>query len=188
MHMKPKQFDGALIEEGVSLILKGLGEDLNREGLLDTPRRVAKMYREIFCDSSFNGTQFCNSEQYNQIVMVRDIPFYSLCEHHMLPFFGTATVGYIPQKTYLGLSKLARVVDLYSRQLQVQERMTMQIADWLWEQTNPAGVGVMVKARHLCMEMRGIQKIGSETVTTATLGVFRTDKEIEDRFMRFIGV
>ena len=186
--MEPGQFDEAMIEEGVRLILTGLGEDIDREGLRDTPRRVTQMYREIFCNPPFNGTQFCNTEQYNQIVMVRDIPFYSLCEHHMLPFFGTAAVCYIPQKTYLGLSKLARVVDLYSRCLQVQERMTMQIANWLWQQADPAGVGVMVKARHLCMEMRGIRKIGNETITTATLGVFETDKNIEDRFLRFVGM
>jgi len=173
-----------MIEEGVQLILRGIGEDIDREGLLETPQRVARMYKEVFENRDFNATQFSNAEQYNDIVMVRDIPFYSMCEHHMLPFFGTATLSYIPQESYLGLSKLARAVDYYSRQLQVQERMTTQIAQWLWDKTQPRGVAVMVKARHMCMEMRGVGKSGSETLTTTFLGDFKTDQSLETKFFR----
>ncbi len=182
--MKFVEVDKASIEEGVRLILKGLGEDLEREGLLETPQRVARMYSEIFTDKHFSATRFTNEEQYNDIIIVREIPFYSMCEHHMLPFFGTATLAYLPQKSYLGLSKLARVVEFYSRQLQLQERMTTQIAEWLWEQVEPAGVGVIVKARHLCMEMRGIRKVGSETVTTTLLGELKTNERLEEKFFR----
>ena len=182
--MKFVEVDQTSIEEGVRLILKGLGEDLEREGLLETPQRVARMYREMFTDKNFSATRFTNEEQYNDIIIVREIPFYSMCEHHMLPFFGTATLAYLPQKSYLGLSKLARVVEFYSRQLQLQERMTTQIAEWLWQQVEPAGVGVIVKARHLCMEMRGIRKVGSETVSTTLLGELKTNQRLEEKFFR----
>lgn len=182
--MKPVEIDRELIEQGVRLILQGLGENLAREGIAETPQRVARMYSEIFTDREFSTTRFTNEEQYDDIVMVREIPFYSMCEHHMLPFFGTATLAYIPQASYLGLSKLARIVEYYSRQLQVQERLTMQIAKWLWHQADPAGVGVILKARHLCMEMRGIRKMGNETVTTILLGDLKTDPRLEERFFR----
>jgi len=182
--MNKQPVDQAMIEEGVRLILKGIGEDTGREGLLETPLRVSRMYKEIFDNRDFNATQFSNVEQYSDIVMVRDIPFYSMCEHHMLPFFGSATVSYIPQASYLGLSKLARAVDYYSRQLQVQERLTTEVAQWLWDQTQPAGVAIMIRARHMCMEMRGVRKIGSETLTTAFLGKFKTDSELETKFFR----
>jgi GTP cyclohydrolase I len=175
--------DLSRISEGVKLILEGLGEDPNREGLAETPHRVAKMYKELCQPEQFNATSFLNQEQYDQIVMVRNIPFFSLCEHHMIPFFGTATVGYIPQKEYLGLSKLARAVQYYSRRLQVQERLTTQVAEWLMEFAKPLGVGVIITARHLCMEMRGVQKIGNDTVSSAMLGVFRESQAARQEFL-----
>lgn len=175
--------DTAMIQEGVRLILRGIGEDLDREGLVDTPSRVARMYEEMLCFSEFNSTTFENIERYSEIILVRDIPFHSLCEHHMLPFFGTATLGYIPQETYLGLSKLARAVDYFSRRLQVQERLTMQTANWLWEETQPIGVGVVLKARHMCMEARGIRKVGSETVTFSVLGSLQDDRMMRSEFL-----
>ncbi|MGQ4808057.1 GTP cyclohydrolase 1 [Candidatus Entotheonellaceae bacterium PAL068K] len=176
--------DKAMIKEGVRLILKGLGEDLNREGLIDTPDRIARMYEEIFCLIEFNNTTFGNTEQYGGIILVRDVPFYSMCEHHILPFFGTATLGYLPRQTYLGLSKLARAVEFYSHRLQVQERLTLQIANWLWEETVPSGVGIIMKARHMCIEARGIKKIGTETITTTVLGDFRDRWETRSEFFR----
>lgn len=160
-----------------------MGEDPDREGLAETPHRVAKMYKELCQPEQFNATSFLNQEQYDQIVMVRNIPFFSLCEHHMIPFFGTATVGYIPQKEYLGLSKLARAVQFFSRQLQVQERLTTQVAEWLMEFAKPLGVGVIITARHLCMEMRGVQKIGNDTVSSAMLGVFRESQSARQEFL-----
>ena len=175
--------DLSRISEGVKLILEGLGEDPNREGLAETPRRVAKMYKELCQPEQFKATSFLNQEQYDQIVMVRNIPFFSLCEHHMIPFFGTATVGYIPQKEYLGLSKLARAVQYFSRRLQVQERLTTQVAEWLMEFANPLGVGVIITARHLCMEMRGVQKIGNDTVSSAMLGAFREEQSARQEFL-----
>jgi len=160
-----------------------LGEDPDREGLAETPHRVAKMYKELCQPEQFKATSFLNQEQYDQIVMVRNIPFFSLCEHHMIPFFGTATVGYIPQKEYLGLSKLARAVQYFSRRLQVQERLTTQVAEWLMEFANPLGVGVIITARHLCMEMRGVQKIGNDTVSSAMLGAFREEQSARQEFL-----
>ncbi len=173
--------DKQKIEEGVRAILEGVGEDPNREGLRDTPRRVANMYEEIFSGigkdpKSVLGVTF--SEGHDEMVVVKDIPFYSVCEHHMMPFIGKAHVAYIPNKEgqITGISKLARVVDVVSRRLQVQERLTTEVAKALMDALEPRGVMVVVEAEHLCMSMRGVQKPGHLTVTSAVRGVFKASE------------
>ena len=166
-----------LVEQGARLILEGIGEDPLREGLIDTPARIARMYEEILSGMDKDPTELFTTsfeESYHEMVLVRDIPFYSMCEHHMLPFFGLAHVGYIPGPTgrVCGLSKLARLVDVYANRLQVQERLTTQIANTLVEQLEPDGVIVAISAEHLCMSMRGIKKPGTTTVTSAVRGLF----------------
>jgi len=165
------------IEQGVRLILDGIGEDAGREGLLDTPRRVADMYEEVFVGLGRNPAEhLCVTfnEGHQEMVLVRDIPLYSVCEHHLLPFLGKAHVAYIPGKSgrICGLSKLARVVDVFAKRPQVQERMTTQIADAFVEHLDPAGVMVVIEAEHLCMSMRGVQKPGAITTTSAVRGTF----------------
>ncbi|MCL5292978.1 MAG: GTP cyclohydrolase I FolE [Actinobacteria bacterium] len=166
------------IIEGVRLIIEGVGEDVTREGLVETADRVADMYAEIFagmaCDPK-DVVQVVFAENHDEIVMVKDIPFYSVCEHHLMPFFGKAHVAYIPSKTgkITGISKLARVVDVLAKRLQVQERLTTQIANTLMEALDPQGVLVVIEAEHLCMSMRGVNKPGSTTVTSAVRGEFR---------------
>jgi len=169
--------DRAKIEQGVSLILEGIGEDPSREGLRDTPQRVAQMYEEIFAGLAQDVSEhFCVTfnEQHQEMVLVRDIPLYSVCEHHLLPFLGRAHVAYIPGKhgRICGLSKLARVVDVFAKRPQVQERMTSQIADTIVEYLEPQGVIVVIEAEHLCMSMRGVQKPGAITTTSAVRGIF----------------
>lgn len=161
-------------EAYVENILHEIGEDPFREGLLETPKRYLTFLKEFTCPTEPKMTTF-QSEEYDEMVLVRDIYFYSLCEHHMLPFFGTASVAYIPKKRIVGLSKLARVVEFYSRRLQNQERITKQISSRIQKELNPKGVGVVLRARHLCMEMRGVRRPGAETVTSAMTGTFRTD-------------
>jgi len=165
------------IEQGVRLILEGVGEDAAREGLLDTPRRVASMYEEIFSGISQDaGEHFCVTfnEGHQEMVLIRDIPLYSVCEHHLLPFIGRAHVAYIPGKDgrICGLSKLARVVDVFAKRPQVQERLTSQVADTIVENLDPQGVMVVIEAEHLCMSMRGVQKPGAITTTSAVRGIF----------------
>jgi len=171
--------DHEKIEEGVRLILEGVGEDPNREGLQKTPARVARMYEEIFSgldpDNDKGPDQLFEtlfSEGHQEMVIVKDIPFYSMCEHHLVPFFGKAHVAYIPNKSgrVCGISKLARLVDYYARRPQVQERLTSQIADTLVEEIDPAGVLVIIEAEHMCMTMRGVKKPGSKTTTSAVRG------------------
>jgi GTP cyclohydrolase I len=175
------------IEEAVREILLEIGEDPRREGLLRTPERMHRMWLELTCgyrvdpDRLINGAVF--DVGYSEMVVVKDIGFYSLCEHHMLPFFGTVAVGYLPRGRVIGLSKIPRVVEMFARRLQVQERMTQQIADFLQERLNPYGVGVVVEAQHLCMAMRGVRKEGATMVTSSVLGTFRTTKETRDEFM-----
>jgi GTP cyclohydrolase I len=169
--------DSLKIQQGVRLILEGVGEDLTREGLLDTPSRVAAMYEEILAGSTEDPLALLEKsfgEQHHELVLVKDIPFYSLCEHHMVPFFGVAHVGYIPgvEGRICGLSKLARLVDTFAKRLQVQERLVSQIADALLEKLEPAGVIVVIEAEHLCMSMRGIKKPGTKTTTSAVRGAF----------------
>jgi GTP cyclohydrolase I len=167
------------IEAAVRMILEGIGEDPEREGLKDTPARVARMYKEIFCGLNSNperhlGTYF--TEQHDEMVLVKNIPFYSLCEHHLVPFFGQAHVAYIPhQGRLLGLSKLARIVDEYAKRPQLQERLTSQIANSIMDRAKPRGVLVVIEAEHMCMTMRGVRKPGSKTITSAVRGIFKTN-------------
>jgi GTP cyclohydrolase IA len=163
------------IEQGVRLILTGLGEDLERDGIRMTPARVARMYADLCSGHSFVPTTFANTQGYSEMVLVRGIQFYSLCEHHLMPFFGTATVAYIPGDRILGLSKLGRVVEQYARQLQLQEQLTEQIANQLDLTLAPRGVAVFIKAEHLCMSARGIEKPGHQTHTFALHGVFKEE-------------
>ena len=175
------------IEHAVRQILLEIGEDPEREGLLRTPERMHKMWLELTCgyhvdpDRLINGAVF--DVGYSEMVVIKGIPFYSLCEHHMLPFFGSASVGYLPRGRVIGLSKIPRVVEMYARRLQVQERMTQQVADFLQQRLNPYGVGVVIEAEHLCLAMRGVQKGGATMVTSSVLGTFRTTKETRDEFM-----
>lgn len=169
--------DTKKIEEGVRLILEGIGEDPDREGLLETPARVARMYEEVFAGLTEDPARHFETtfdEHHEEMVLVRDIPFYSMCEHHLVPFFGNAHVAYIPAADgrVCGLSKLARLVEAFARRPQVQERLTTQIADTLIEQLDPQGVIVVMEAEHMCMSMRGVKKPGSKTITSAVRGAF----------------
>ena len=164
-------------------LLRALGEDVEGERLRETPKRVAQGYAERLRPVPFEATSFANDEGYDQLVLVRDIGFHSLCEHHLLPFSGVAHVAYMPGTRILGLSKLGRVVELFARRLQVQERLTTQIADWLDAQLDPRGVGVVIEAEHLCMSMRGVQKPGVRTVTSALRGVVRDDPVTRREFL-----
>ena len=169
--------DAKKIEEGVRLILEGIGEDPEREGLLETPARVARMYEEVFAGLTEDPARHFETtfdEHHEEMELVRDIPFYSMCEHHLVPFFGKAHVAYIPAADgrVCGLSKLARLVEAFARRPQVQERLTTQIADTLIEQLDPQGVIVVMEAEHMCMSMRGVKKPGSKTITSAVRGAF----------------
>jgi GTP cyclohydrolase I len=183
--------DREKIEEGVRLILEGVGEDPSREGLVGTPARVADMYEEIFSGVGEDAAEhFCVTfnEDHQEMVLVRDIPLYSVCEHHLLPFLGRAHVAYIPGKhgRICGLSKLARVVDVFAKRPQVQERLTSQIADTIVEHLDPVGVIVVIEAEHLCMSMRGVKKPGSETVTSAVRGLFERNAATRAEAMSLI--
>ncbi len=183
--------DRELIAEGVRLILEGVGEDPDREGLRDTPRRVADMYAEIFSGIDADPAELFKltfSEDHQEMVLVRDIPLYSVCEHHLLPFMGRAHVAYIPgtEGRICGLSKLARVVDVFAKRPQVQERMTSQIADTIVANLRPQGVMVVIEAEHLCMSMRGVQKPGAITTTSAVRGIFQTKSATRAEAMALI--
>ncbi|MEO5918833.1 MAG: GTP cyclohydrolase I FolE [Candidatus Limnocylindrales bacterium] len=166
------------VEEAVRDILAEIGEDPLREGLVGTPDRVHRMYAELTAGYHVDPDRLVNDAifavDYSEMVVVKDIPFYSLCEHHLLPFFGSASVAYIPKGQVIGLSKIPRIVEMYARRLQIQERMTQQIADFLNERLAPQGVGVVIEATHLCSVMRGIRKPGTIMTTSAVLGLFRT--------------
>ena len=170
-------------EDAAHELLLSLGEDPDRDGLRDTPRRVAKAYAEFLSPEPFNPTTFPNDEGYDELVLARGIPFNSLCEHHLLPFHGVAHVGYLPGDRIIGLSKLGRVVDLFARRLQVQERMTSEIAAWIDETLEPKGVGVVIEAEHLCMSLRGVQKPGTLTATSALRGLVRDDSRTRQEFL-----
>jgi GTP cyclohydrolase I len=174
-------------EDAVRDLLVALGHDPASEHLTDTPRRVARAYAELLTPRSFDLTTFPNDEGYDELVLARDIPFQSLCQHHLLPFHGVAHVGYIPAGRILGLSKLARVVELFSRGLQVQERLTSQVAAWLEEHLEPKGVGVVLEAEHLCMSLRGVKATGSRTVTSALRGLVRNDPRTRTEFFGLTG-
>jgi GTP cyclohydrolase I len=186
------RFDRAKIEQGVRLILEGVGEDPERGGLRGTPARVARMYEEILGGIGEDPTPIVTvveGADFDEMIMVRDIPLQSLCEHHAIPFSGRAHVAYVPNKSgqITGLSKIARVVDLLSKRLQVQERLTTQIADTIERALSPRGVFVVIEAEHLCMTMRGVKKPGAVTVTSAVRGLFRTDARTRQEAMNHIG-
>ena len=175
--------DVAAAERAVEALLVALGHEPSSEHLADTPRRVALAYEELLTPRPFHPTTFPNDEGYDELVLARDIPFHSLCEHHLLPFHGVAHVGYLPGDRILGLSKLARVVEHFSRRLQVQERLTKQIGDWLTERLDPKGVGVVLEAEHLCMSLRGVQAPGARTVTSSLHGLLRDDARSRAEFL-----
>ena len=178
-----------LIAKGFKMILEGLGEDPNRDGLLETPERVARMYSEMLGGLEINPNDFLNKqfdEVFDEMVLVRDIAFTSMCEHHFLPFIGRAHVAYIPKEKIVGLSKLARVVDAFARRPQVQERLTFQIADFIEEKIEPLGVAVVLESEHSCMTMRGIKKPGAKMLTSQMRGVFKTNKTTRSEFMHLI--
>ncbi|MGH3519475.1 MAG: GTP cyclohydrolase I FolE [Haloechinothrix sp.] len=174
-------------ERAVADLLVALGKDPSNEHLADTPLRVASCYAELLTPRGFNLTTFPNDEGYDELVLAKRIPVQSLCEHHLLPFHGIAHVGYLPDKRILGLSKLARVVELFARDLQVQERLTKQVADWLQEHLAPKGVGVVIEAEHMCMSLRGVQAGGSRTVTSALQGALREDSRARQEFFALAG-
>ena len=170
-------------EQAAAGFLRALGADLDDESLRETPRRMAALYAELLTSAPFNATTFPNDGGYDELVVARDIPFHSLCEHHLLPFVGTAHVAYLPGDRILGLSKLARVVDYFARSLQVQERLTRQVADWLQDELDPKGVGVVIEAEHMCLSLRGAQKHGATTVTSALHGLVRDDPRTRQEFL-----
>mgnify|MGYP001025724913 FL=1 len=181
--------DREKVERAVRLLLEGIGEDVTREGLVETPARIARMYEEI-CggmeEDAKEHLQKTFTVDNNEMVLEKDITFYSMCEHHMLPFYGKVHVAYIPDGKVVGLSKLARTVEVFARRLQLQEQLTGQIADALMEHMQAKGAIVMIEAEHMCMTMRGIKKPGSQTVTLARRGVFETDPALEERFFRML--
>lgn len=182
--------DEEKIKQAVKLLLEGIGEDPQREGLLETPERVARMYRELY--AGMEEDPVCHlsktfSVESKEMVLEKDIVFYSTCEHHLLPFYGKAHIAYIPNGRVVGLSKLARTVEVFSRRVQIQEQLTGQIADALMEHTGTKGVMVMMEAEHLCMTMRGIKKPGSKTVTIARRGEFLSRPELETQFFHMLG-
>lgn len=182
--------DQEKIEQAVRLMLEGIGEDTQREGLRDTPARIARMCGELYGGMDEDVREHLSrtfSVDTDEMVIEKDITFYSMCEHHILPFYGKAHIAYIPDGKVVGLSKLARTVDVFARRLQVQEQLTGQIADALMEHMAPKGALVMLEAEHMCMTMRGIRKPGSKTVTLAKRGVFETDPALEERFFRMMG-
>jgi len=178
------------IEAAVSAILAELGENPDREGLLKTPERVARSMRFLTRGYDQNPAEIIGGalfkEDYEEMIVMKDIDFFSLCEHHMLPFFGKAHVAYIPAGRIVGISKIARLVEVFARRLQVQERLTKQVAQTMMEQLEPAGVAVVVEAEHLCMRMRGVEKQNSIVVSSAVLGVFRTSQETREEFMSLV--
>jgi len=179
-----RRIDRAAAQRAACDLLVALGADLTAEGLRETPRRMVTAYAEMLTPRPFKLTTFANEEGYDELVVARSIPFQSLCMHHMLPFFGVAHVAYLPGARILGLSKLARIVELFARDLQLQERLTKQVADWLQEQLRPKGVGVVLEAEHLCMTLRGVQKAGTQTITSALRGIVRDDPRTRQEFLR----
>jgi GTP cyclohydrolase I len=181
------KIDLAAAARAVSDLLDALGLVHDGEGLADTPARVARAYAELLTPEPFEPTTFPNDEGYDELVVARSIPFSSLCEHHLLPFVGVAHVGYLPGERLLGLSKLARVVTHFSRRLQVQERLTTQVTNWLVETLHPKGVGVVLQAEHACMSVRGVRAAGSMTLTSALAGLVRDDERTRAEFFSLVG-
>lgn len=177
------------IKEAVKLLLEGIGEDINREGLLETPERVARMYEEIYGGMDEDAKIPLSktfTASHNGMVIEKDITFYSTCEHHLMPFYGKAHIAYIPDGKVVGLSKLARTVEIYARRPQIQEKMTAEIAEAIMTHLNPRGVMVVLEAEHMCMTMRGVKKPGSRTITMAARGVFEQEQGLRDTFLRLI--
>lgn len=177
------------IKQGVRLILEGIGEDCNREGLVETPERIARMYEEIFSGLGKDAKEPLSktfSVQNNQMVLEKDIVFYSTCEHHLLPFYGKAHVAYVPDGKVVGLSKLARTVEIYAKRPQIQEQLCTQIADALMGYLKPKGAMVMIEAEHMCMTMRGVKKPGSKTVSYVTRGIFEKDTNLQNQFFMMV--
>ena len=178
-----RPIDRDAAERAAAELLVALGADLRDEQLADTPRRMVEADAELLTPEPFRATTFPNERGYDELVLVRSIPFHSLCVHHLLPFHGVAHVAYLPGRRIVGLSKLARVVELFARDLQLQERLTRQIADWVQEQLEPKGVGVVLEAEHLCMSLRGVQRRGARTVTSALHGLVRDDPRTRQEFL-----
>lgn len=182
--------DKTKVQEAVKLLLEGIGEDVNREGLKDTPDRIARMCEEVFGGIDADAMEILSkrfSVDDKEMVLEKDIPFYSTCEHHLLPFFGKAHIAYIPNGEVVGISKLARTLEVYAKRPQIQEQLTAQVADALMDNLAPKGVMVVIEAEHMCMSMRGIKKPGSKTVTVATRGAFATDESLKRQFYDMLG-
>ena len=178
-----RPIDREAVERAARDMLRALGADADVGALEETPRRVAEAYAELLTPQPFRATTFPNDDGYDELIVARAIPFHSLCMHHLLPFHGVAHIGYLPGERIIGLSKLGRVVELFSRDLQIQERLTTQIGGWLQDELEPKGVGVVLEAEHLCMSLRGVQKLGAKTVTSALRGVVRDDARTRQEFL-----
>ena len=177
------------IKEAVKLLLEGIGEDCDREGLKETPDRVARMYEELFEGMDETAEKHLSrtfTAENNEMILEKDITFYSTCEHHLMPFYGKVHIAYVPDGKVVGISKLARTVEVFSRRLQIQEKMTAQIADAIMDSLIPKGVMVMVQAEHMCMSMRGIKKPGSQTVTVVSRGLFEKDENLKNTFLKLV--
>ena len=182
-HAAPGHIDHSAVQRAARELLRALGADVDAEGLLETPRRMADAYTELLTPQPFRPTTFPNDDGYDELIVARAIPFHSLCMHHLLPFHGVAHIGYLPGERIIGLSKLGRVVELFARDLQIQERLTTQIAGWLQRELEPKGVGVVLEAEHMCMSLRGVQKFGARTVTSALHGLVRDDARTRQEFL-----
>ena len=182
--------DQTKVKEAVRMLLEGIGEDVDREGLRETPERIARMYEQIFAGMEENAAAHLSKTfavASNEIVLVKDITFYSICEHHLMPFYGKAHIAYLPDGKVVGLSKLARTVEVYARRPQIQEQMTIQIVEAVMEHLKPQGVMVLLEAEHMCMTMRGVEKPGSRTVTMASRGCFQENTELQELFFKMLG-
>jgi GTP cyclohydrolase I len=179
----PRDIDHTAVQRAAAELLRALGADVDGEALRETPRRMADAYTELLTPQPFRATTFPNDDGYDQLIVARAIPFHSLCMHHLLPFHGVAHVGYLPGERIIGLSKLGRIVELFARDLQIQERLTTQIASWLQRELEPKGVGVVLEAEHTCMSLRGVQKFGATTVTSALHGQVRDDARTRQEFL-----
>jgi GTP cyclohydrolase I len=182
-HVSPREIDRPRAQRAARELLLALGADVESSGLRDTPRRMADAYTELLTPHPFRATTFPNDDDYDELIVARAIPFHSLCMHHLLPFDGVVHIGYLPSERIIGLSKLGRVVEMFARDLQIQERLITQIAGWLQRELEPKGVGVVVEAEHLCMSLRGVQKFGATTVTSALHGLIRDDARTREEFL-----
>jgi GTP cyclohydrolase I len=178
-----RRIDHEALARAVGDLLQAVGADVGADGLRETPRRVANAFAELLTPPAFRPTTFANEDGYEGLIVAQAIPFHSLCMHHLLPFRGLAHVGYLPGDRIIGLSKLGRVVELFARDLQIQERLTVQIADWLQDELRPAGVGVVLEAEHMCMSLRGVQQPSARTVTSALRGAIRDDRDTRQEFL-----